>query len=118
MTFTFASGFVVGAFMVGALASLLLPTGVFISLAIWLSRSSRRFSERRSGQPPVATPASTPGQMSAQSATAPPAQAPPAAQAPPPARARHPRRPLPPRPGGAQDTPGETPPDTPEPGVR
>jgi hypothetical protein len=64
MTFTFASGFVVGAFMVGALASLLLPTGVFISLAIWLTRSARRFREPVS-QPPVATPAGTPGQMSA-----------------------------------------------------
>ena len=70
MTFTFASGFVVGAFIVGALASLLLPTGVFICLAIWLTRSSRRFREPVS-QPPVATPAGTPGQMSAQSAMAP-----------------------------------------------
>jgi hypothetical protein len=99
MTFTFASGFVVGAFMVGALASLLLPTGVFISLAIWLTRSARRFREPV-GQPPVATPAGTPGQMSAQSATTPPAQAPPAQT------------------WGAQGPPAEGQPDHPEPGVQ
>jgi hypothetical protein len=105
MTFTFASGFVVGAFMVGALASLLLPTGVFISLAIWLTRSARRFREPV-GQPPVAAPSGTPGQMSAQSATAPPAQAPPAAQTPP--------APVAPAPA----PPAQTPPDIPEPGVQ
>ena len=105
MTFTFASGFVVGAFMVGALASLLLPTGVFISLAIWLARSARRFREPV-GQPPVAAPSGTPGQMSAQSATAPPAQAPPAAQTPP--------APVAPAPA----PPAQTPPDIPEPGVQ
>lgn len=114
MTFTFASGFVVGAFMVGALASLLLPTGVFISLAIWLTRSARRFREPV-GQPPVAAPSGTPGQMSAQSATAPPAQAPPAQAAP----ASAPPAQTPPAQGwGAQDPPAETPPDSPEPGVQ
>jgi hypothetical protein len=105
MTFTFASGFVVGAFMVGALASLLLPTGVFISLAIWLTRSARRFREPV-GQPPVAAPSGTPGQMSAQSATASPAPAPPAAQTPP--------APVAPAPA----PPAQTPPDIPEPGVQ
>ena len=132
MTFTFASGFVVGAFMVGALASLLLPTGVFISLAIWLSRSARRFREPVS-RPPVAAPAGTPAQMSAQSATAPPtaqapppAQATPAAQAPPAQAAPAPAPPVqappaqapPAQSWGAQNPPAEAPPDTPEPGVQ
>ena len=90
MTFTFASGFVVGAFMVGAVASLLLPTGVFISLAIWLTRSSRRFSEP--GRPAAGRDSG--GYARADvgpigdgpPAQAPPAQAPPAQPAPGPAR--------------------------------
>jgi hypothetical protein len=90
MTFTFASDF-----MLGAVASLILPTGVFICLAIWLTRASRRVSSPVS-QPPAATRRVTPEQMSAQTATTPPAQAPPAAQTP----------------------PAETPPDTPDPGVQ
>jgi hypothetical protein len=100
MTFPFA------AFMVGAVASLVVPTGVFISLAIWLARSSRRFKEPVS-QTPAPTRASMPAQMAAHPATAPPAQAPPPAQVPP----------------AAQAPPAAPPdaavvPDTPEPGLQ